>query len=186
MNDCDQTRAAIRARLDGVEPLYRAVFVAEHLDCCDECRAWEAQALALHNRARHPSIAGRRAREATDRRQRANLDLLRYLLGIVAATELILCVVSLMAGRPLHAYRELAAADLAFAAGCLVAAVQPRRSLGLLPVAVALALLLIGTGARDLIEGLAQPFAESHHALELAGAATLVLLARRVSIADTA
>jgi predicted anti-sigma-YlaC factor YlaD len=104
----------------------------------------------------------------------------RYALGVIAATEVVLGLGSLIGDVSLHPFRELAGADIAFAVGCLVAAVQPRRALGLLPVAVALAALIIGTGALDLVRGVTGPLSESHHLLELVGTATLVLLARQL------
>jgi hypothetical protein len=99
-------------------------------------------------------------------------------LGAVAGTEVILAVADLL-GTDLHPFRDLAGTDLAFAIGCLVAALQPRRALGLFPVAVALALLIVGTGLLDLARGVARPLSEAHHLLEVTGAAALVLLARR-------
>ena len=179
MTECEQTRAAIRARLDGAEPLFRAVFVADHLDGCEDCWVWEAQAIALHNRGQRSTSEVRGARAAAEARQRASsAQWLRYVVGVLAVTEIAFCIAALGFGRPLHTYRELAAADLAFAVGCLAAAVQPRRAFGLFPVAVALGLLLVVTGLRDLVDGVTRSFAESHHLLELAAAVGLVALAR--------
>ena len=183
MISCDQARAAVLARLDGVEPLFRGPGITDHLDACSDCRAWEAELLAHHQRERrrdHP--AGHAALPSLES---DGPEPLRYVLGAVAGTEVILAAADLL-GANVHPFRELAGTDLAFAVGCLVAAIQPRRSLGLLPVAVALALLIVGTGVLDLVRGIAQPLSEAHHLLEVTGAVALVMLARRSRQTSTA
>lgn len=175
MTDCSQARAAIEARLAEVAPLVRGAHISAHLDECEACRSWEAERLAQHQRRRaQPESMGGPAH----RTLRGRTLLLRYVLGVVAATEVVLGVGSLLGDVSLHPFRELAGADIAFAVGCLVAAIQPRRAIGVLPVALALAALIIGTGLLDLIRGVTGPLSESHHLLELIGAGTLALLAR--------
>jgi predicted anti-sigma-YlaC factor YlaD len=140
--------------------------------------------MAAHHRAiarlrevgRTASGANRQPKKQHDRPQA-----LRYVLGVVAGTEIVLGLIAMVVGVELHPVRELAAADFAFAVGCLVAAVQPRRALGIWPVAAALLALIIGTGIFDLLRGVAGPLSESHHALEIAGAVILGVLARQTS-----
>lgn len=179
MISCEQARAAVSARLDGVDALWASERVTEHIDGCAGCRDWEAGAIAAHQRRRAPSRPLGGSRAAPEQPVLSRADGLRYVLGAVACTELILGLGSLVLGQDLHPFRELVGADIAFAFGCLVAAVQPRRSLGVMPVAVALGLLIVGTGILDLVRGVARPLGESHHLLELAGSIALVLLARR-------
>ena len=176
MTDCSQTRTAIEARLAEVAPLVQARHVEAHLDECEACRTWAAERLAHHQRRRsQPEAAVRRSSPKPGDRS----TLARYILGVIAATEVVLGLGSLIGGVGLHPFRELAGADIAFAVGCLVAVIQPRRALGLLPVALALAALIIGTGVLDLIRGVTGPLSESHHVLELVGAGTLAVLARQ-------
>jgi predicted anti-sigma-YlaC factor YlaD len=67
---------------------------------------------------------------------------------------------------------------VALAVGLLVAAWQPARAWGLLPVAAALAAVMAGTAAIDLVDGTATSVGEAHHLLDLAGVAFLWLVAR--------
>ena len=60
----------------------------------------------------------------------------------------------------------------------LLAAWQPGRAWGLLPVVAALALVLGGTAVLDVVRGTATSLGETHHALDLAGVAVLWLVAR--------
>jgi predicted anti-sigma-YlaC factor YlaD len=139
--------------------------------------------MAAHQRANARREVGRADPEAHQqpKKQRNREHILRYVLGVVAGTEIVLGLVAMVVGAQLHPARELAAADFAFAVGCLVAAVQPRRALGIWPVAAALIALIIGTGMFDLLRGVAGPLSESHHAMEIAGAVILGLLARQTS-----
>lgn len=108
-------------------------------------------------------------------------DVLRYVLGAVAGTEIVLALIAILFGTQLHPARELAAADFAFAVGCLAAAIQPNRSLGIWPVGAAVLVLVVGTGVFDLFSGVAGPLSESHHVLEVTAAVLLGLLARQTN-----
>ena len=70
----------------------------------------------------------------------------RWALFVVALTQLVLAAPALLlgedAGATVHVARELGSFDVALAVGLLVAAWQPARAWGLLPVIAAL-------GARD-------------------------------------
>jgi len=76
-----------------------------------------------------------------------------------------------------HVARELGSFDVALAVGLLVAAWQPARAWGLLPVVTALALVMGGTAVLDLIDGRTETVGEAHHLLDLAGVALLSLIA---------
>ena len=67
---------------------------------------------------------------------------------------------------------------MALAVGLLVAAWQPARAWGLLPVIAALALVMAGTAVLDVVRGTASGFGEAHHVLDLAGLVLLWLVAR--------
>ena len=53
----------------------------------------------------------------------------------------------------MHVARELGSFDVALAVGLLVAAWQPARAWGLLPVATVLALVMGVTAVLDLVDG---------------------------------
>jgi predicted anti-sigma-YlaC factor YlaD len=67
---------------------------------------------------------------------------------------------------------------VALGIGLLVAAVEPSRARGLLPMAGALAAVMTIGAVADVLDGGAAPAAESVHLLELAGVAGLVALRR--------
>lgn len=105
----------------------------------------------------------------------------RWALFTVALTQLVLAAPALLGDDPgasVHVARELGAFDVALAVGLLVAAWQPARAWGLLPVATALALVMLGTAGLDLAEGEVSTLGEAHHLLDLAGVALLWLVAR--------
>ncbi len=81
-------------------------------------------------------------------------------------------------GATVHVARELGSFDVALAVGLLVAAWQPARAWGLLPVAMALAFVMAGTAVLDLADGRADTLGEAHHLLDVAGVALLWLVAR--------
>ncbi len=100
----------------------------------------------------------------------------------MAVTQLLLAAPALLlgdgAGGAVHAARELGAFDVALSAGLLVAAWQPARAWGLLPVAAVLCLVVLGTTVLDVLDGSASSGGEAHHLLDVAGLALLWLVAR--------
>ncbi len=100
----------------------------------------------------------------------------------MAVTQLLLAAPALLmgdgAGSAVHAARELGAFDVALAAGLLVAAWQPARAWGLLPVAGVLCLVVVGTAVLDMLDGSASSSGEAQHLLDVAGLALLWLIAR--------
>jgi predicted anti-sigma-YlaC factor YlaD len=77
-----------------------------------------------------------------------------------------------------HIAREIGSFDVALAVGLLVAAWQPARAWGLLPVVGALAVVLGITALLDIVQGTASSFGEVHHLLALAGVTLLWIVAR--------
>ena len=106
----------------------------------------------------------------------------RWALFVVALTQLVLAAPALLlgedAGATVHVARELGSFDVALAVGLLVAAWQPARAWGLLPVIAALGLVMAGTAVVDVARGTATGFGEAHHVLDLAGLVLLWLVAR--------
>lgn len=180
IDGCAAVRESIQALLKGAETLRRPGEIDEHLESCPSCRRWEAEAIALHVRGRRPKPG----RVPVKPRETNRLMMwLRYSLAVVASTELtpaVIWLVTTLGGPALDPARQLVAAEIVFAIGCLTAALQPRRVLRVFPVGVALTVLIVGTSFADVARGIATPLRESHHIVELAGTAMLALLARQV------
>ena len=106
----------------------------------------------------------------------------RYVLLVVALTQLLIALPALVlgdeAGTTVHLARELGSWDAALAIAWLVVTWAPRRAAGLLPFAVALAAVMLGTALLDVASGRAALTGEAHHVLDLAGLAMVWLLAR--------
>lgn len=194
--ECEDVRDALSARLDGEELGAEPGAVDAHLAVCTRCAAWGANAGALHRVVRvrevevMPDLSGaivdafvaaagpRSGRSAAV----APVGTARWALFSVALTQLVVALPSLLvgvsSGTAMHVTRELGSFDVALAVGLLVATLQPARAWGLLPVAAALALVMMGTTVVDLLEGRTSTLGEAHHLLDLAGVALLWLVAR--------
>jgi predicted anti-sigma-YlaC factor YlaD len=199
--ECDEVREALSARLDG-EPTGRPDDVVDdHLAGCRACTAWSEELVTLHRMVRvreaeavpdlsasivaaFDSARGGRRRAPSPTRRPAlseSVSGARWALFVVALTQLVLAGPALLGDDPgasVHVAREIGSFDVALAVGLLVAAWQPARAWGLLPVAAALAAVMAGTAAIDLVDGTATSVGEAHHLLDLAGVAFLWLVAR--------
>lgn len=186
---CDRSRELISALLDG-EVSGPADELGRHLDGCAACRSWEARARALHR-----SICLQPAPEVPDltaailnRRPEAEprpsrlpvLGILRAALAVIAGTQLVVAAPELLAraSEHGHATRHLGGWDVAFAVGLLVVAAQPWRARGLLPMAGAVAGVMVLTGAIDAVSGGTPGMAEATHLLEVCGLAVLWAISR--------
>jgi predicted anti-sigma-YlaC factor YlaD len=186
---CDAIREALSARLDGEAPELGDAAVDAHLDTCPACVAWSEEVGVLHRMIRVreaeavPDLTtaildaapGRRAARRTLRSE--PISVARWALFVVALTQLVLAGPALLlgegSGATVHVARELGAFDVALAVGLLLAAWQPARAWGLLPVVAALALVLGGTAILDVVRGTATSVGEVHHLLDLAGVVML-------------
>lgn len=192
---CDMIREALSARLDGEATSLDDDAVDHHLHTCPACTAWADELTALHRvvRVREaepvPDLTAAilaAAPTATRARRRSPLTEVvspaRWALLVVALTQLVLAAPALLlgedAGASVHVARELGAFDVALAVGLLVAAWQPARAWGLLPVVAALACVMGGTAVLDVVRGTASSLGEAHHVLDLAGVAVLWWVAR--------
>jgi predicted anti-sigma-YlaC factor YlaD len=202
--DCQHTREAISARLDGEDAGPDAARLDQHVAGCATCAAWAADLDVLHRLVRvraaepvpdltaailgaaprsQPALADRVGeRPSWWRPFTERISTVRWALFAIALTQLVLAGPALLlgedAGATVHVARELGSFDVALAVGLLVAAWQPARAWGLLPVAGALALVLGLTAVLDVVDGTASGFGEAHHVLDLAGVALLWLVAR--------
>ncbi|MFL6205259.1 MAG: zf-HC2 domain-containing protein [Acidimicrobiales bacterium] len=189
---CEPMREAISARLDGEASGLEEHLVDAHLAECPACLAWSEELSVLHGMVRvreaEPvpdlTTAILRAQPATARAgwRGEVVSTARWALFVVALTQLVLAAPALLLGEDtgatVHVARELGSFDLALAVGLLLAAWQPARAWGLLPVVAALALVMAGTAVVDVVRGTASGVGEAHHVLDLAGLLLLWLVAR--------
>lgn len=186
---CDDCRDAASARLDS-EALPAGVSdddVDLHLEGCTDCRAWVAQATALHR-----AVRVRPAEPVADRtdlilaavpltaRPRRVREGVRFALLAIGLTQLVLAIPALVladdAQAPVHVAREMGAFELALGVGLLATVWRPRLAAGLLPFAGALAGAMLLTAGIDVVQGEAVALGEAHHVLDLVGVALLALL----------
>jgi len=191
---CDPFREALSALIDGEAPNLDAPAIDAHLQTCARCTAWADELGTLHRRVRVreaevvPDLTdgilalAPVVPSAPGRRRPVHISTARWALIVVALTQLALAAPALLlgedAGATVHVAREIGSFDVALAVGLLVAAWQPRRAWGLLPVAVALGLVMGLTALVDLVGGTASTLGEAHHLLDLAGVALLWVVAR--------
>lgn len=192
---CAQSRELLSARLDGEATADECAVLDRHLASCAGCRAVEADLLHLAQATRlrpadavpdlTAAIMGAvpLADEVPDPRRQAA----RWGLVIVAVAQLAVTIPALLAsgdGGDGHLTRELASWSIALAVGLLVAAWQPNRARGMLPIGLALAAGLTLVAVVDIATGQAAGTGESVHALELAGVGLLWLLSRHERVPE--
>jgi predicted anti-sigma-YlaC factor YlaD len=181
---CDQSRDLLSARLDGEATSDELALLDRHLARCPGCRDFAGR-LALVDRATRlgpaepvPDLtAAILAAHAPNPRREAA----RWSLVVVATAQLLLALPSLLVsdGASVHTTRELGSWSAALAVGLLVAAWQPARARGMLPLGLVLAGVLTLGALIDVAAGTTAGAGESIHLLEIAGIALLWLLARR-------
>jgi predicted anti-sigma-YlaC factor YlaD len=190
---CDTFREAISARLDGESPGLDDDTIDTHLDSCEACAAWSEELATLHRMVRvreaevvpdlTAAILGTQPAPARRSPLGEVISPARWALFVVALTQLVLAAPALLLGEDtgasVHVARELGSFDVALAIGLLVAAWQPARAWGLLPVIAALGLVMAGTAVVDVARGTASGFGEVHHVLDVAGLVLLWLVARQ-------
>lgn len=131
--------------------------------------------------------SGRRARRRARRSQhdgRGRVAVLAFQYGllVVALLMVVLAVPELLApsSDAVHTSRHLGGWDVAFAIGLVLAALQPWRARGLLPMAAALAGVMVVTAVIDIAHGSTPGMAEGTHLLEVFGLVFLWLLSRSI------
>lgn len=188
---CTPVREAVSARLDGEDHPLPVTEVHAHVVSCEACAAFETALAGVTRRTRVATaepvpdltapilVALAEDREANvDRRM---LEL-RWLVALAGAVQLLLAVPALVGviSPDVHVGRDLGALQLALGVGLLFAAWQPRRSAGVLPIAVVVALGAVVTAAFDVATGVATLTAELAHVSEVVGVLALWALRRRV------
>ena len=164
---CRRVQEAISARIDGEEPGLPLEQVEAHVAGCPDCRAFVDRGhLAPPAHVRVPLGRRRTRSQRGDPRRRGAArpgadagsarEWPRYVLLVVALTQLLIALPALVlgdeAGTTVHLARELGSWDAALAIAWLVVTWAPRRAAGLLPFAVALAAVMVGTALLDVAE----------------------------------
>jgi predicted anti-sigma-YlaC factor YlaD len=182
---CERCREALSARLDDEDPGIDDASVHAHLASCASCRAYESRLVDLHRMTRVrraepvPDLSGAvMARMPVPGNPHdAVLGWLRSGLTFIGVVTVLLAAAVIAANDPTNP-AHLAAWDLAFGGALLIAAYQPARARGLLPMAV----LLVGSMALASTVDLANGHDPTHgllfHAAELIGVLFLALMAR--------
>jgi predicted anti-sigma-YlaC factor YlaD len=188
---CLPVREAVSARLDGELAHLEADEVEAHLDGCAACQRYEAALPRINRRVTvgaadavpdltAPILVALAEDRASvgDRR----IHDLRVVVGLAGVVQLVLAVPVLLGltGPLLHVGWDLGAFELALGAGLLLAALQPRRAAGVLPVAAVAAVVATVGGVVDLVGGQATVLAELTHLTEVIGVLALWALTRRL------
>lgn len=178
--------------MDGEVTEDEELVLDRHLASCAACSDLAARLVAVDRMTRLtpaepvPDLTGAilAAHAPNPRREAA-----RWSLVVVAVAQLLLALPSLLVatdGSAVHATRELGSWSAALAVGLLVAAWQPARARGMLPLGLVLAGVLALGALVDIVAGTTAGAGESIHLLEIAGIALLWLLARREDEATAA
>lgn len=185
---CDQSRDLLSARSDGEATEDEVAVLERHLASCTECSDFARSLEGVDRLTRLipaepvPDLTAVVMAAATPAVRDPRREAARWSLAIVALTELLLALPSLLtdsSGRSVHTTRELGSWSAALAVGFLVAAWQPARARGMLPLGVVLAGVLTLGALFDIVAGTTAGAGESAHLLEVAGVALLWLLAKR-------
>jgi predicted anti-sigma-YlaC factor YlaD len=190
---CRTVREALSARLDGEEHPLPDDEVDRHLAACAGCTENLDAMAGLDRRLRLteafevPDLtAPILVALAEDRSAAATVwaTRLRGLVALAGTVQLALALPALLGvGAPdVHLGRDLAVLQLALGVGFLVAAWQPSRAAGLMPVAAVVGIVTLITAGVDVIAGTASPVAESAHLSEIVGVVALWALRRRVPL----
>ena len=186
---CAQVRESLSAWLDGERASLAERVVLDHLGGCDRCAAVASRMEEVHRLSRvSPAVevpdltSGILTALASDRsgaRDRRRREL-RLLVGFAGAAQLLLALPFLVGllGSGQHVGRDLGALQVALGVGFVVAALQPFRAVGLLPVAAVVAVSVVVLGVVDVATGQAAWLVELTHLSELIGVLALWALSR--------
>lgn len=199
--ECDQIREALSARLDGEAAALPQPVVDEHVAGCAACRRWAGEVPALHRLVRvraaepvpdlsagivaafhRPPWHQRLVGAVRDTLLAEPISGARWALFVVGLTQLVLAGPLVLLGEDrgatIHIAHEIGSFDVALAVGLLVAAWQPARAWGLLPLAAALVFVMSGSSILDVVDGRVGAIGECKHLLDVAGVVFLWVVAR--------
>ena len=185
--DCRVARELLSATLDQEASLEEGRLANAHLGTCVVCRSWWAEIgtvnrhLRVRPAERAPDLSTNvLARVSPPRPGRG--EWIRFALGAVAASELMLALPGVMFGRgaaSIHDGRHIGTFGAAVAIGLLYVAWRPGRALGILPMVAALAVMMAVTATIDVAAGRVTVLGEAHHVLEATGLVLVWTLAGR-------
>ncbi len=185
---CDQSRDLLSARLDGEATPDEVAVLERHLASCTACTDFAHSLDGVDRLTRVvpaepvPDLTAQVMAAVTPAARDPRREAARWSLAIVALAQLALALPSLLTdgdGSSVHTTRELGSWSAALAVGLLVAAWQPARARGMLPLGLVLAGVLTLGALVDVLSGATAGGGEAVHLLEIAGIALLWLLARR-------
>jgi predicted anti-sigma-YlaC factor YlaD len=188
---CAPTREALSADLDGEIGTLDLHEARAHAATCAPCHRFERSLATVNRQVRIAAadpvpdltapILVALAEDRSSVGDRWMRDL-RILVGMAGVVQLVLALPVLFgAWTPaVHLGRDLGALELALGVGFLLAAYQPHRAAGVLPIAAAACtVVVIGAGV-DLVAGRAAIVSELTHLTELVGVVALWALTRRL------
>jgi predicted anti-sigma-YlaC factor YlaD len=188
---CSAVTDALSARLDGEEHPLDAAEVERHLVDCGRCARYEQAAARAEDRFRSlrespvadraPAILAALTEEQAASGRQRTLEL-RWLVALAGVVQLAFALPALAGavGPDLHVGRDLGALQLALGVGLILAAWQPQRSAGVLPIAAVVAVAAVAAAGIDILSGAATLGAELTHLAEVIGVLALWALRRRV------
>jgi predicted anti-sigma-YlaC factor YlaD len=189
---CSDYEDALSAVADNEPSVLASDIVERHLAGCVSCRQFQT---AIRGLAVAPVLAvvdapadeaGRISRMIANADREGTSKTVRYFLGVVAISIILLALPELFAsdasGAAAHADRHLGSFSAAYGVLLLVTAVRPARARTALPVCVVLAAAIGITAISDLIRGKIPFVGEVLHVPELLSVILVWLLARRTTV----
>ncbi len=193
---CVVVREAVSADLDGEVAPLGDLEVSRHLRHCDACAGFAAAARDLSRRVRLHAAQDVPDLTATIMTRLADVAptsavrwvvRLRVVVAMVGVAQMVLAapLVGGMIGADPHLGRDLAALQVALGVGLILAAVQPHRAAGVLPVIAVVAGATLVLAGIDVATGVAAWTAELVHVSEVIGVLALWGLSRTLPTAMT-
>jgi predicted anti-sigma-YlaC factor YlaD len=185
--NCPDALELVSAHLDGRAAPSEVRLMELHLATCEQCSDHWRRAVALDRSVRVrpaepiPDLTMAILARARPPRAR-HLTWSRVSLAWIAVLGMAQAVPNLVlghdAGASTHVARHVGALTIALFIGFAYAAWRPERAFGLLPVAGALAVAMIGASIVDVSQGLVSASGEiTAHSIDIAGVALLWFLA---------
>jgi predicted anti-sigma-YlaC factor YlaD len=189
---CSDYEDALSALADNEPSLLASEIVERHLVGCVSCRQFQT---AIRELAVAPVLAvvdapvdeaSRISRIIAKADRDSRPETVRYFLGVVAASIILLAIPELFAsdtsGAAAHADRHLGSFSAAYGVLLFVTVLRPARARTALPVSVVLAAAIGITAISDLTRGKIPLVGEVLHLPELLSVILVWLLARRTTV----